>query len=43
MHHMILLTYKWAGRKLMKFNKGKCKVLHLGRNDGRLGAGREQK
>ncbi|KAK4830140.1 hypothetical protein QYF61_008567 [Mycteria americana] len=24
---------KWADRKLMKFSKGKCKVLHLGRNN----------
>ncbi|KAK4831780.1 hypothetical protein QYF61_019093 [Mycteria americana] len=23
---------KWAGRNLVKFDKGKCKVLHLGRN-----------
>jgi len=26
---------KWADRNLMKFNKGKCKDLHLGRNNAR--------
>ncbi|KAK4829963.1 hypothetical protein QYF61_008094 [Mycteria americana] len=33
----------WAKRNLMKFSKGKCKVLHLGRNNpghwDKLGAG----
>ncbi|GAB0175600.1 mitochondrial enolase superfamily member 1 [Grus japonensis] len=24
---------KWADRKFMQFNKGNCKVLHLGRNN----------
>lgn len=23
----------WAGRNLIKFNKGKCKVVHLGKNN----------
>ena len=33
---------EWANRNLVKFDKGKCKVLHLGRNNpmhsDRLGA-----
>lgn len=24
---------KWAGMNLMKFSKGKCKILHVGRNN----------
>ncbi|GAB0186379.1 mitochondrial enolase superfamily member 1 [Grus japonensis] len=27
------LRQKWPDRNCMKFNKGKCKVLHLGRNN----------
>ncbi|KAK4823861.1 hypothetical protein QYF61_007509 [Mycteria americana] len=26
---------KWVARNLVQFNKGKCKVLHLGRNNPR--------
>ena len=25
----------WVGRKLMKYNEGKCRVLHLGKNNPR--------
>lgn len=26
---------KWASRNLIKFNKGRCKVLYLGKNNSR--------